>query len=162
MRTDGFRETQGFFFNISLWVSLSLSLYIYIYIYVCVCVCVCVWICVCLGGARGIIVIILGNGHDDLSSNPKRGCISHGLIVLGKAWSQSFSFQLWIRKTGLFNLDATIFLGEGNSEFKPVKLCFCYVPPSGQTNDNTEFVYNNIYLFSRRTLVWSRSNQERN
>ena len=38
----------------------------------------------------------------------------------------------------------------------------CYVPPSGQTNDNTEFVYNNIYLFSRRTLVWSRSSQERN
>ena len=29
----------------------------------------------------------------------------------------------------------------------------CYVSPSGQTNDNTEFVYNNIYLFSRRTLV---------
>ena len=32
-------------------------------------------------------------------------------------------------------------------------MSLCYVPPSGQTNDNTEFVYNNIYLFSRRTLV---------
>ena len=38
----------------------------------------------------------------------------------------------------------------------------CYVPLSGQTNDNTEFIYNNIYLFSRRTLVLSRSSQERN
>ena len=38
----------------------------------------------------------------------------------------------------------------------------CYVPLSGQTNDNTEFIYNNIYLFSRRTLVLSRSSQRRN
>ena len=38
----------------------------------------------------------------------------------------------------------------------------CYVPLSGQTNDTTKYIYNNIYLFSRRTLVWSRSNQERN
>ena len=29
----------------------------------------------------------------------------------------------------------------------------CYVPLSGQTNDNTEFTYNNIYLFYQRTLV---------
>ena len=41
-------------------------------------------------------------------------------------------------------------------------VCLCYIPLSGQTNDNTEFIYNNIYLFSRRTLVWSRSSQERN
>ena len=24
------------------------------------------------GGARGVVVIVLGNGHDDMSSNPGR------------------------------------------------------------------------------------------
>ena len=57
--------------------------HIYIYIYICVCVCVslcvCVCVCVCLcvfkqdyiylGGARGIIAVIVGNGYDDKSSN---------------------------------------------------------------------------------------------
>ena len=37
-----------------------------------------------------------------------------------------------------------------------------YENTNGQTNDNMEFIYNNMYLFSQRTLVWSRSSQERN
>ena len=39
-------------------------MYIYTHIYICVCVCVCV-----LGGARGVMVIVAGNGHGDTSSN---------------------------------------------------------------------------------------------
>ena len=32
------------------------------------------WYCVTLvGGARGIMVIVVGNGHGDMSSNPGRG-----------------------------------------------------------------------------------------
>ena len=27
----------------------------------------------CIGGARGVIVIVVGNGHGDTSSNPGRG-----------------------------------------------------------------------------------------
>ena len=54
-------------------------IYLSIYIYICVCVCVCVFVCVCvcvcvhkqdLGGARGVMVILAGNGHGDTSSNP--------------------------------------------------------------------------------------------
>ena len=37
----------------------------YKYIYVCVCVCI-------LAGARGVMVIIVGNEHSDTSSNPGR------------------------------------------------------------------------------------------
>ena len=43
------------------------------------CVCVCVCLCVCVrsllnenGGTRGVMVIAVGNGHVDTSSNPGR------------------------------------------------------------------------------------------
>ena len=36
------------------------------------------------GGARGVMVIVLGNGHGDTSSNPGRDCISHSTNTLGK------------------------------------------------------------------------------
>ena len=52
----------------------------------CVCVCVCMCVCVCLasislsiylsithtGGARGVVVIVVGNRQGDTSSNPGR------------------------------------------------------------------------------------------
>ena len=42
----------------------------------CVCVCVC-------GGDRDIMVIVIGNVHDEPSSNPELGvCISHALNTL--------------------------------------------------------------------------------
>ena len=44
-------------------------IYIYIYIYICVCVCVCVCVCI-YGGARGVMVIVVGNEHGDTSSIP--------------------------------------------------------------------------------------------
>ena len=38
-----------------------------------------------IGGARGIMVIIVGNGHGDTSSNPDEAdCISHNTNTLGK------------------------------------------------------------------------------
>ena len=36
------------------------------------------------GGARGVMVIVLGNGDVDTSSNPGRDCISHSTNTLGK------------------------------------------------------------------------------
>ena len=38
------------------------------------------------GGARGVMVIVVGNGHGDMSSNPGRSCIAFhiALILLGK------------------------------------------------------------------------------
>ena len=38
-----------------------------------------------LGGARGVMVIVVGNEHGDTSSNPGRiDCISHSTNTLGK------------------------------------------------------------------------------
>ena len=49
------------------------------------------------GGARGVIVIVIGNGHGDTSSNPGRDIVFHiALIPLGKVWIQLFSLQLWV------------------------------------------------------------------
>ena len=37
-----------------------------------------------ISGARGVIVIVVGNGHGDTSSNPEQDCISHSSNTLGK------------------------------------------------------------------------------
>ncbi len=37
-----------------------------------------------IGGARGVMVIVLGNGHVDTSSNPGRDSISHSTNTLGQ------------------------------------------------------------------------------
>ena len=36
------------------------------------------------GGAHGVMVIVVENGHGDTSSNPGRDCISHCTNTLGK------------------------------------------------------------------------------
>ena len=36
------------------------------------------------GGARGVMLIVVENGHGDTSSNPERDCISHSTNTLGK------------------------------------------------------------------------------
>ena len=50
------------------------------------------------GGARDVMVIVVGNGHSDSSSNPGRGLIAFpiALIPLGKVRIQLFSLQLWV------------------------------------------------------------------
>ena len=48
------------------------------------CVCIYVWVrvcvgaCVCVGdGYRGVMVTVVGNGHSDMSSNPRQAvCIT--------------------------------------------------------------------------------------
>ena len=37
-----------------------------------------------LWGARGVMVMVVGNGHGDTSSNPGRDCISDSTNTLGK------------------------------------------------------------------------------
>ena len=48
--------------------------------------------------ARDVMVIVVGNGHGDTSSNPGQGLIAFhvALIPLGKVWIQLFSLQLWV------------------------------------------------------------------
>ena len=36
------------------------------------------------GGAHDVMVIVIGNGHGDKSSNPGLDCISHNTNILGK------------------------------------------------------------------------------
>ena len=49
-----------------------------------------------IGGARGVIVIVVGNEHGDTSSNPGRDLLHFhiALIPLGKVWIQLLSLQL--------------------------------------------------------------------
>ena len=49
-------------------------------------------------GARGVMVIVVGNEHGDMSSNPGRDWLHFhiALIPLGKVWIQLFSLQLWV------------------------------------------------------------------
>ena len=51
-----------------------------------------------IGGARGVMVTAVGNGHGDASSNPGRDWLHFTLILipLGKVWIQLFSLQLWV------------------------------------------------------------------
>ena len=52
------------------------------------------------GGACGVMVIVIGNGHGDTSSNLGGDWFAFhiALIPLGKVWIQLFSLQLWVNK----------------------------------------------------------------
>ena len=56
------------------------------------------WLYFLQRGARGVMVIVVGNWHGDTSSNPGRDWLHFhiALIPLGKVWIQSFSLQLWV------------------------------------------------------------------
>ena len=80
------------------------------------------------GGARGVLIIVVGNGHGDTRFKSWTRLIAFhiALTPLGKVWIQLFSFQLWVnsREDWFFSLGEATSLGEGiSSEFKPVKLC---------------------------------------
>ena len=47
-------------------------------------------------GARGVMVIVVGIGHGDTSSNPGLIAFHIALIPLGKLRIQLFSLQLWV------------------------------------------------------------------
>ena len=46
--------------------------------------------------ASGVMVIVVGIGHGDTSSNPGLIVFHIALIPLGKVWIQLFSLQLWV------------------------------------------------------------------
>ena len=48
------------------------------------------------GDAPGVMVIVVGIGHGDTSSNPGLIAFHIALIPLGKVWIQLFSLQLWV------------------------------------------------------------------
>ena len=63
------------------------------------------------------MVIVVGNGHGDSSSNPGQEWLHFhiALIPLGKVWIQLFSPQQWVnsRTAGFFSLGEETSLGEG-------------------------------------------------
>ena len=61
------------------------------------------------------MVIVVGNGLGDTSSNPERDWLH-----LGKVWIQLFSLQLWVNIRAA--LVRQLVQEKENSEFKPVKL----------------------------------------
>ena len=64
------------------------------------------------------MIIVVGNGHSDTSSNPGWG-FYRAIIPLGKVWIQLFSLLL---RVTLVLIRQPVKQKE-NSEFKPVKLC---------------------------------------
>ena len=48
-----------------------------------------------VGGACGVMVIVVRNGHGETSSNPGRDWLHIALKPMGKVWIQLFSLQLW-------------------------------------------------------------------
>ena len=54
-----------------------------------------------VGGARGVMVIVVGNGHDDTSSNPD--CISHSTNTLWKGMNPIILLPA-AAQTGFFSL----------------------------------------------------------
>ena len=62
------------------------------------------------------MLIVLGNGLNDPSSKPRRGCLfSFHITYKRSKETQLFTIKLSInsRKTGLFNLGTATYLGEG-------------------------------------------------
>ena len=54
------------------------------------------FMCINLELFGGAMVIVVGIGHDDTSSNPGLVAFHIALIPLGKVWIQLFSLQLWV------------------------------------------------------------------
>ena len=79
-----------------------------------------------IGGARGVMVIVVGNGHCDTSSKmDETDCILHSTIPLGKVWIQLFSLQLWVNSRTNWVLQpwwGNSSKRRKNSKLKPVKL----------------------------------------
>ena len=51
-------------------------------------------------GAYGVMITIIGNGHDEQSSNPGQDCILHSANTLGKSMNAIILPQLWLNRTG--------------------------------------------------------------
>ena len=68
-------------------------------------------------GARGVMVIVVGNGHGghEFKSWTRLIAFHIATIPLGKVWIQLFSLQLWVnsRADCFFSLGEATSLGEG-------------------------------------------------
>ena len=84
------------------------------YIYMCVCVCVCVWVC---GGARGLVVTVIGNEHGDLSSNLSRSFFNFTYCSYNRGRYEYVyplsSYGQIVVQSGLLNLGMATSLREG-------------------------------------------------
>ena len=64
----------------------------------------------------GVMVIVIGNGHCDTSSNPGRDCISHNTNTLGKGMNPIIlppAMGKIVGQTRFFSLGEATSLGEG-------------------------------------------------
>ena len=62
------------------------------------------------------MVIVIGNGHGDTSSNPGRDCISHSTNTLGKGMNRIIHLPAMgkiVGQTRFFSLGEVTRLGEG-------------------------------------------------
>ena len=76
------------------------------------------------GGTRGVVVIVVGNGHGDTSSNPEWDCISQSTNTLGKGMNPiTLPPAMGKYRLGSSALVRQLVLEKEYSEFKPVKLC---------------------------------------
>ena len=51
-----------------------------------------------LRGSCGVMIIVIGNGHGDMSSNPD-DFITHSTYILGKDMNPIYSLQLWVNSS---------------------------------------------------------------
>ena len=62
--------------------------------------------------AHGVMIIIIGNGHSNFSSNFGQGCL-HFTKSLEKGMNTTCLFPYIVGQTGLFNLGTATSVGEG-------------------------------------------------
>ena len=74
-------------------------------------------------GARGVMVIVIGNGHWEESSNPDEAVLHTVLIRLRKVrtFNCFLSSYEWTKYTVLFNLDMATSLREGKLNLNLLK-----------------------------------------
>ena len=68
------------------------------------------------GDARGVMVIVVGNEHGDMSSNPGRDCISRSTNTLGKGMNPIIlppAMGKIVGQTKFFSLGEATSLREG-------------------------------------------------
>ena len=83
------------------------------------------------GGARGVMVIVVGNGRGDTSSNPD--CISHCTNTLGKCMNPTILLPAMgkiVELTRFFSLGEATSLGEGKLWIQALmQLILCHILP---------------------------------
>ena len=68
----------------------KINIYIYIYIHTHTHVYIYIYIYIYIGGARGVMIIVIENGLVHSCSNLERDCISHSAYILEKGMHPTF------------------------------------------------------------------------